>query len=222
MWQAVYTAGVELPKPVTTAQYWHRTLQPKKLMDIGFTSLAPRMTLTRTIKLYQVPKMPLLKGFRPLVKADIPQVQELLVKYLKAKTKLFIEWTVEETEHWLLPLAGVVSSFVVEREGKVLSFCSYYHLNSTVLGNAKHDKLCAAYSFYNVAANDVTFKDLMNDALVCAYNEGCDVFNCLNLMENSTFLKELKFGPGDGNLRYYLYNWACPPLETSELGIVLL
>jgi glycylpeptide N-tetradecanoyltransferase len=28
-----------------------------------------------------------------------------------------------------------------------------------------------------------------------------DVFNCLDLMENSSFIKELKFGPGDGKLQ---------------------
>jgi glycylpeptide N-tetradecanoyltransferase len=187
-----------------------------------YIGLAPRMTLTRTIRLNKLPEKPQLPGFRQMVKADVPQVQAILFEYLKAKTKLFIEWSLEEAAHWLLPVPGVLSSFVVEDKGKILSFCSFYHLNSTVLGNDKHDKLLAAYSFYNVAANGITFKELISDALVCAYNEGCDVFNCLNLMENETFLKELKFGPGDGNLRYYLYNWACPPLKTSELGIVLL
>jgi hypothetical protein len=34
--------------------------------------------------------------------------------------------------------------------------------------------------------------------------EDIDVFNCLNLMENSEFLEKLRFGAGDGNLQYYL------------------
>lgn len=34
--QAVYTAGVLLPKPVAECQYWHRSLNPKKLISIGF------------------------------------------------------------------------------------------------------------------------------------------------------------------------------------------
>lgn len=40
-------------------------------------------------------------------------------------------------------------------------------------------------------------------------------------MENKTFLEELKFGIGDGNLQYYLYNWKCPDLEPSQIGLVL-
>ena len=48
------------------------------------------------------------------------------------------------------------------------------------------------------------------------------MFNALDVMENSSFLKELKFGVGDGYLHYYLYNWSCPKLASSQVGLVLL
>lgn len=47
----------------------------------------------------------------------------------------------------------------------------------------------------------------MADALVLAKNKGYDVFNALDVQNNEEFVKELKFGVGDGNLHYYLYNW---------------
>merc|ERR1719197_1294918 len=56
MFQAVYTAGVVLPKPVAKCRYYHRSLNPKKLIEVGFSRLAPRMTITRTIKLYALPE----------------------------------------------------------------------------------------------------------------------------------------------------------------------
>lgn len=34
-----------------------------------------------------------------------------------------------------------------------------------------------------------------------------DVFNALTLLDNPTFLEEQKFGAGDGQLHYYLYNY---------------
>ena len=37
----------------------------------------------------------------------------------------------------------------------------------------------------------------------------------------SEFLEKLKFGIGDGNLQYYLYNWRCPRMEPSKVGLVL-
>ncbi|KAB1265877.1 Glycylpeptide N-tetradecanoyltransferase 1 [Camelus dromedarius] len=51
--------------------------------------------------------------------------------------------------------------------------------------------------------------------------KGFDVFNALDLMENKTFLEKLKFGIGDGNLQYYLYNWKCPSMGAEKVGLVL-
>ena len=48
-----------------------------------------------------------------------------------------------------------------------------------------------------------------------------DVFNALDLMENTSFLEKLKFGIGDGNLQYYLYNWKCPAMVPKKIGLVL-
>lgn len=36
-------------------RYWHRSLNPKKLIDVGFSRLANHMTMARTIKLYKLP-----------------------------------------------------------------------------------------------------------------------------------------------------------------------
>ena len=33
-WQAAYTAGIVLPKPVGRCRYWHRSLNPKKLIEV--------------------------------------------------------------------------------------------------------------------------------------------------------------------------------------------
>ena len=52
--------------------------------------------------------------------------------------------------------------------------------------------------------------------------EGCDVFNALNVMDNDEFLHDLRFGMGDGNLNYYLFNWKCADVNPEEIGLVLL
>jgi glycylpeptide N-tetradecanoyltransferase len=64
----------------------------------------------------------------------------------------------------------------------------------------------------------------MNDALVLAKNEGFDVFNALDIMDNETFIKDLMFSPGDGCLNYYLYNWKLGNgmLQPNSIGIVLV
>ena len=53
---------------------------------------------------------------------------------------------------------------------------------------------------------------------------GCrkhDVFNALDILENGKVLKNLKFGIGDGRLRYYLYNWRLQEeLPASDIGLL--
>jgi len=224
MFQAVYTAGVVLPGHVASCRYYHRTLDAKKLVEIGFTRLHAKMTMARMQKLYKLPVRTELAGLRPMTKEDVPAAHKLVVQYLE-KFNLSVVFSEEEFEHWLLPRKGVVSSFVnTRKEGEeevVTDFCSYYHLHSSVLGNPKHTTLHAAYSFYNVATT-VDLTELMRDCLILAKNEGHDVFNALNLMENDRFLDELKFGVGDGNLQYYVYNWLCPTMENGDVGLVLL
>ena len=129
-------------------------------------------------------------------------------------------FTEEDFVHWFLPRPDIVDSFVVEREGKIIDFVSYYTLPSTVMHHPVHKTLKAAYSFYNVST-DTPWIDLMNDALISAKQLNFDVFNALDLMDNREFLETLKFGIGDGNLQYYLYNWKCPSMSPHKMGLVL-
>lgn len=57
IFQAVYTAGVLLPKPIAICRYWHRSLNPKKLVDVQFSALHQRMTLQRMIRIYRLPEV---------------------------------------------------------------------------------------------------------------------------------------------------------------------
>ncbi|KFB34990.1 AGAP001804-PA-like protein [Anopheles sinensis] len=223
IFQAVYTAGVVLPKPVSSCRYWHRSLNPKKLIEVKFSYLSRNMTMQRTIKLYKLPEQPKTPGFRKLRETDLKAVHKLLETYLQRfnLTPVFDE---EEMRHWFLPQNGIIDCFVVEdpaHPGSITDMVSYYTLPSTVMHHAVHKYVKAAYSFYNVATS-TPWLDLMNDALISAKNLGFDVFNALDLMDNKQFLTPLKFGIGDGNLQYYLYNWRCPSMQPEDVGLILL
>ncbi|EPS64434.1 hypothetical protein M569_10344, partial [Genlisea aurea] len=223
IWQAVYTAGVVLPTPITTCQYWHRSLNPKKLIDVGFSRLGARMTMSRTIKLYKLPEHTVSPGFRKMEAHDIPAVTRLLRNYLK-QFAVAPDFSEDDVEHWLLPKTDIIDSYLVESPDshEITDFCSFYTLPSSILGSAAHSVLKAAYSFYNVSTRTPLIQ-LMNDALIVAKKMDFDVFNALDVMQNEGFLKELKFGPGDGKLHYYLYNYRLKQvLRSSELGLVLL
>jgi glycylpeptide N-tetradecanoyltransferase len=224
VWQAVYTAGVVLPRPVSSCQYWHRSLNPQKLVAIGFSRIPYQFEkfqrpMEMTKRHFAVPEKTTLP-LRPMTQADVPEVHRLLNKYLEPY--LFApHFSEEEIAHWLLPREGVINSFVVEDKGVVTDLISFYTLPSSVLGNTKHSMLMAAYSYYNVATSTDIVK-LMSDALVLAKGLGFDVFNALDLMENQKFVKELKFGIGDGHLQYYLFNYRFPDVDPKDMALVLL
>nr|XP_025871919.1 glycylpeptide N-tetradecanoyltransferase 2 isoform X3 [Vulpes vulpes]XP_055187614.1 glycylpeptide N-tetradecanoyltransferase 2 isoform X3 [Nyctereutes procyonoides] len=220
IFQAVYTAGVVLPKPVATCRYWHRSLNPRKLVEVKFSHLSRNMTLQRTMKLYRLPDATKTSGLRPMEPRDVRAVRDLTNTYLK-RFHLAPVMDEEEVAHWFLPQEHIIDTFVVENSsGKLTDFLSFYTLPSTVIHHPAHKSLKAAYSFYNIHT-ETPLLDLMSDALIIAKLKGFDVFNALDLMENKTFLEKLKFGIGDGNLQYYLYNWRCPGTDSEKVGLVL-
>jgi glycylpeptide N-tetradecanoyltransferase len=219
VWQAIYTGGVALPRPVGTSTYHHRLLNPKKLLEVGFSALRPPMTLNRQIKLLRLQPTTRIQGLRPLELKDVPAASRLLAAYL-AKFQLHPVFTEEEVAHWFLPRKGLVSAYVVEDTlHQITDLGSFFILSSTVLQNHKHEELHAAYSFYNVATT-VGLENLMYDMLVLAKLQNADMFNALDVMDNATFFRPLKFDEGNGILHYYLHNWACPTLRASELVLV--
>lgn len=116
----------------------------------------------------------------------------------------------------------IYSYVVVDDKDKPISFFSFYNLPSTIINNRKYNLLRAAYSYYYYPG-PYTQLELTRQALIMAKSEGFDVFNMLDLMNNSEqIITDLKFGKGDGTLQYYLYNWKCPELQSNEIGLVLV
>lgn len=176
--------------------------------------------MQRTIKLYKLPEDTKTAGFRKLTEKDLKQAHALLEEYQK-KFHFTPVFSHAEFKHWFLPRDGIIDSYVVEKNGKIVDFVSYYTLPSTVMHHPVHKYVKAAYSFYNVS-KATPWNDLMNDALITAKNNQFDVFNALDCMDNQEFLGPLKFGVGDGNLQYYMYNWRCPGMTPDKIGLILL
>lgn len=262
VYQAIYTAGIVLPTPVSTCRYFHRSLEWQKLNDVGFSPLPANSKPTYQIRKYQLPDHTVTKGLRPMEMKDVDAVLDLLQRYLM-KFDIAPVFTKEEIIHWMLHKKGgeqVVWAYVVENPSTkaVTDFFSFYHIESTVIKSAKHSSIRAAYLFYyasTVALSDsdapsssttsssssaptTTWKErlnaLMYDALILAKKHKFDVFNALTLLDNTLFLEQQKFGAGDGQLHFYLYNYKANPIaggvnkkneiddRGSGVGVVML
>ena len=226
IFQAIYTAGIVLPKPVSTCRYFHRSLDWIKLYEVGFSPLPKGSTKAREITKYNLPSTTSTDGLRAMEREDVPAVQELLDRYL-GRFDMAPKLDQEEVEHWLLPkdkaAEQVIWTYVVEDPSthKITDFFSFYCLESSVIGNDKHDNVRAAYLFYYATETAFAHKEeglkerlngLINDALILAKKYHFDVFNALTLLDNPLFLEQQKFGAGDGQLHYYLYNYRTAPI----------
>ncbi|KAK9466038.1 acyl-CoA N-acyltransferase [Lipomyces arxii] len=245
IWHALYTAGVVLPSPVSTCRYYHRSLNWSKLHDVGFSPLPPGKTKANMIEKYRLPENTKLEGLRLMERRDIDQIYDLVVTYLN-KFELAQVFAKDELLHWLMHNHGtetksndendpdrVIWTYVIEDlDGVVTDMFSFYKLPSTVIGDARHDTLNAAYGFYyasstaldlprsdkeGTAALKARLVALFDDALILCKKLGFDVFNALTLLDNSLFLDDLKFGAGDGYLNYYLFNYKAFPIDGGYL-----
>jgi len=115
VWQGLYTAGVVLPRPLSTTRYFHRSIDWQKLHDVGFSPLPPNSKPSFQVRKYSLPDRTSTKGLRPMEKKDVAQVLDLLRRFL-LKYDLAPIFTKDEIEHWLLTTTGeqVVWSYVVE------------------------------------------------------------------------------------------------------------
>jgi glycylpeptide N-tetradecanoyltransferase len=222
IFQAVFTAGKELTQPFTKAQYFHRLINYKKLVAIKFTSLKLGADIEKISRQHSVNQhFANIPGFREMEEKDIPTVTEQLNAYNK-QFPISQQFTEEEVRHNFKPRKGIVGSYVVEKKKKVVAFFSFYIVPSTVNGCEEYDSYTAAYAYYYFAKPSM-LNDIAKACLYMASKEyDVDVFNCLNVQDNKSFIDALRFVPGDGNLHYYLFNYAHPPIKPEKCCIILL
>lgn len=118
IWQGLHTGGIVLPRPVSTARYFHRALNWQKLYDCGFSPLPPGSKPQYQVRKYALPESTSTKGLREMKEADLDAVMDLMGRYHK-KYELAPEFDAEEAKHWFVPEIKpgedqVVWSYVVE------------------------------------------------------------------------------------------------------------
>ncbi len=299
VFHAIYTVGSVLPTPVSCARYYHRTINARKLAEIGFSAIPHNMSMEAHVKRFELPTKTNLPGLREMELRDVPQVGKLMRRYMR-RFDMAPRFSDHEVEHILLSGRGegasgqsgrkgqVTWTYVVENaDGRITDMFAFYSLPSSILEDDKHKSLNAAYLFYY--ATDVVFQDspstdnpskgsasgssptseralalssgkapwqcnnltnltpselidesnvaswdtepapiksalktrlnlLINTLLIIARDAQFDVVNCVTVMDNPLFLQEQKFGPGDGFLRFYLFNWRCKPVAGGMGG----
>lgn len=219
---AIYTGGKQIKSPYSKTQYFHRMLNPKKLIEIGFANLKPKWTINMMTKYYNLPLKHLTKGFRVMKNDDVGKVLDLFQCY-NSKFNISQSFNIQSILHWFLPRENIIYSYVVEdlHSKNITDFVSFYSINTSILNNPKYSILKTAYLYYYVNTK-TNLKDLIKDVLIEAKQLNFDVVNCLDIMDNKSFLNDLKFVEGNGHLLYFLHNMNYEKIESSKIGLILL
>ena len=217
VWSGIFTSGEVYPHPFTIAPYFHRSLNTKKAVETGFSALPPNEPLPRYVKrmkIHGMMDMALIGSPRQMESRDIQVVYELFKTYTE-KYSLHFKLSQNDIAHHLLPRNKTVYTIVFESEqdGKptVTDFISFYSQPYQVLKQHghSHSSVNSAYLYYYAATKN-SLTEMVKYAMHFAKELAdikFDLFNCLNIMEYSTFVDALKFGMGDGTLNYYMYNY---------------
>lgn len=223
IWQAVYTLGNAIMKPICETQYYHRWLNPQKIIHTGFGHKKNLMQFKNPQKLidklYNLPNFTDIQGFRQMEKKDVPEVHKKIKKFM-SKYQFAPVFDDKEFEHWFSPQKDVLYCYVVEDPvtKEITDFCSFYSIPFTVINSDEELYVAYMYHYFN---NKNSLVDLIRNLLIVAKQNNFDVFNCLNIMDNQCFFKELKFNKGTGKLNYYLYNYKYNDLLPQETSLVL-
>ena len=217
IWQAVYTASILIPKPVSNVNYFYFLLNIKKLIKTKYYSMENNISFKNLKKRYQLPSK-VKNNLRPMNYNDINDVRILLNNYLK-QFKLTIQFSNEEIEHIFLPKNKIIYSFVIEKNKKITDFCSYYLLPYNILN--KNSNINTAYLHY-YAVTSIKLSDMIKDILIICKNDNIDLFIILNIMNNHKLLEDINLYESDEKLYYYLYNWKCKTLDKGDIGLSII
>lgn len=116
VWSAYYTSGETFPTPFTEANYFHRTLNPKKNIETGFSSLAANETMAKYVKKMKISEAKdifLIGEPRLMTSKDLPQVYALYKKQME-NMKVSFKFSQQELSHHLLPQENIIYTIVIE------------------------------------------------------------------------------------------------------------
>ena len=199
IWQAIYTAHINIPTPISKSYYWHRFLDVKHLIKTKFHQSS------HTREYYHEVRGPCKHTLKKMTIKDIPKVTKILQEH-NEKFKIAPVVNEEFVKKRLLPIHSYVSEMTDD-------FISFYDIPCERSDGS--DVVKQAYRYFMVG-------DVYNDAFLIAKNLGYHVFNSAEAGVSTELLEKMKFVKGTGYVYYYLFNWNLnEPIKPEEINLIL-
>ena len=217
IFQAVYTAGLDLPNKLATIQYMHRVINVKKMSSIGFFSIVEnKISIYEKLYKIKIPKLEPGYIIRSIKLSDVDSCLSKLNTSL-AKYKLTHVFDKESFTHYFMSKPNVVYTQVIEKDGLITDMISFYIIDNVIGNNSDYSGYKAGYLYYYFNSS-LELSKLINIGLWYGKEAGVDVFNILKMFDLQSIIADCKFVQGTGTLNYYLYNYKCNPLRADEIA----
>lgn len=214
--QGYFTTDVYLPKPFARVQTYCRAINLRILVETKFTKIIDGVRMQDAELSLKLPTDLPNTNFIPMKEEHVTQTYESLNKYFQ-KYKIHPVFSLEQFKHYFFN-NEIVTTYVVEKNGKVVDMLSFYNLPSQVLNPTKeHKMLNVAYVYYYTSNEETPYKMLKN-TLIVANQKHVDVVQATDMMENKDIMKDLLFEEGPNKLNLYTYNWKLRDCTTREIA----
>lgn len=214
---ALFTSGVRLDEPVSSVGFFNRPLNYRSLVATGYMMVPMGETIEDGEREFSLGRSVSLAGWRRMEERDLSAVHALLTAKLEPCT-LAPVYSEAELRHLLLGCPEGVQVYVVETEGQVTEFVSWFTIESQVLNMGSHC-IRQAQLLYHGGERE---EQLLRDAMITARNEGYDVFNVTNIMDRTKLLRSFNFCTSVGLLHYYLFNYRMPTIAPEHIGLAMI
>jgi glycylpeptide N-tetradecanoyltransferase len=220
IWSAIFSGSLNLPHAITNVNYYHRWLNIKKLLSVGFMDKPNDIPIDRFIDLYENIESPCII-FNKLSSFDCDECCLKLNTFLR-KYKISRQFTLDNFRYHFIPKDDyILDAYVIKHENTITDFISYYYLSSSTINNTECKSVNKIYLYYYFN-NKTSLKELVNGVIYLAKNKNIDAIDCIDILDYKSVFNELKFKLGNGSINYFFYNWNIPQIESNELGYFMV
>lgn len=215
-----FTTERYVPKPFTSAQYYHRPLNVDKLIKTEFQRLDNTQSVDDIINTFKLPRNPVNgKKIRKLQEDDLELCYVMLTDHLE-KYSFYRTFNEEEFKHYFWDNPFVSSYVLLDEDGDIVDMLTFHKqkLRALKSNDTVINKGVLSYFTTNV---ETAYRNV-HDILILARSEGIDVLSALNIAENENLLLELKFGAGVTKIYYNMYNFMSRELMNKEVNYIPL
>lgn len=245
IYQGCFTTERCIPTPITTLRYYHRPFNYLKLFELGFTDLESeklpnKKDPERVQKLVNViGEIP--KNYLIMEEKHINSILKIYNNYIQ-RHNIYVYYRVDDLKRMLLNNEIVKSYVILDSNGNVVDFVSYYVLNSFSESSENNiiNEIYAGYLFL-YTCNVIRPSDFVSNILKIASYNGLDVFNVVDSQiisdelfthdnseeydsDEESFRKQYNHGflKGTGKIHFNFFNWQCPKLHPRQISLVVL